>query len=140
MLGKTHPSLEHTFELAQIFVQTSILSADQNKLVLGGHLSTDENTDLAALAQIDTVSDQVDFAKTFSMATTIYAGTTSQNNQEIVVLANSNDKVFLLVIDSANGDLIRALPMPTFAKGSDMKNLRSAMVSIENQRVLVAIG
>ena len=52
-------------------VQTSILSADQNKLVLGGHLSTDENTDLAALAQIDTFSDQVDFAKTFSMASTI---------------------------------------------------------------------
>jgi len=44
------------------------------------------------------------------------------------------------VIDSANGDLLRAIPMPTFAKGSDMKNLRSAMVSIENQRVLVAIG
>ena len=71
MLGKTHSSLEHTFEPAQIFVQTSILSADQKKLVLGGHLSIDENTDLAALAQIDTFSDQVDFAKTFSMASTI---------------------------------------------------------------------
>jgi len=79
MLGKTHPSLEHTFELDKIFVQTSILSADQYKLVLGGHL-TDENTDLAALAQIDTFTDHVDFAKTFSMASTIQAIATSPNS------------------------------------------------------------
>ncbi len=59
-----------------------------------------------------------------------------------MVLANSefSVNVYLLVIDVVNGDLIRALPIPTLANGSDTQQLRTAMIFIENERVLVGMG
>ena len=44
------------------------------------------------------------------------------------------------MIDVVNGDLIRALPIPTLANGSDTQQLRAAMIFIENERVLVGMG
>ena len=57
MLSAARPSSAHSFDPAQMSRSTITLSAAQDKLVLGGNISRDANTGLAALAQIDIVSE-----------------------------------------------------------------------------------
>jgi hypothetical protein len=127
--------------------QTITLSASKDKLVLGGQISFEANTGTAALAQIDAASDQVDFVKSYSMATTIQAIATSHDSSQIVALAISESfgKAYLLVVESTTGDLMRApiaVPMPTMAYRNDMDQLRSALLfaGAGSESIFIAFG
>ena len=79
------------------------------------------------------------------MASTIQAIATKDNSPQHVVLAISEffGKAYLLVVDSATGDLSRApiaVPMPALGAGSEMENLRSALLFAGSERILVAFA
>ena len=79
------------------------------------------------------------------MANTIQAIATPQDSLQIVALATSEifGKAYMLVVDSATGDLIRApiaVPMPAMASRSDMDQLRSALLFAGSESMLVAFG
>lgn len=53
---------ERDFEPTQLSHQTIILSADKSKMLIGGTLRREAMPAVAALAQVDSVHDRVDFA------------------------------------------------------------------------------
>ena len=145
----TTTNVTENFKIDSLARQTASLSAEEDKLVLGGSIISGDLKGYAAVAQVDLADNNVDFAKHFTFASSITSVVHSSSiiAPEIFAIAtqdfvDANSSAFLFRIGAA-GEMLHdpiTVPLQAFAGAGAASLAHSSLIFDHSDRPIMAFG